>query len=106
MTMEITSGGTGGPELDPVYADMGTDFAGSLLEPARLREFVEALHGAGWRVRKCSWTEYEASCAWAELLLIPSGTFSGVVAPGHRERLLALVAELGFACRADPEDEF
>jgi hypothetical protein len=62
------------------------------------------MHRAGWRVRKCSWFEYEASCAWAELLPAPSGNISGAVAPGHRERLLALLGELGFECRADPEE--
>jgi hypothetical protein len=102
--VEFTSGAADGPELDEAYRDLDDNFYATLLAPARLTDLAEAMHGAGWRVRKCSWSEYEASCAWAELLLAPSGNISGVAAPGHRGRLLALVGELGFECRADPEE--
>lgn len=102
--MEFTSGGADGPRLDEAHRDLDDDFYGALLGPARVTDLAEGLYGAGWQVRKCSWFEYEASCAWAELLLAPSGNISGVVAPGHRERLLALIRELGFECRADPDE--
>jgi hypothetical protein len=82
--VEFTSGAADGPELDEAYRDLDDNFYATLLAPARLTDLAEAMHGAGWRVRKCSWSEYEASCAWAELLLAPSGNISGVAAPGHR----------------------
>jgi len=34
------------------------------------REQVARLFGAlGWRVSKCSWTDFEVKCPWAELVI-------------------------------------
>ena len=102
--VEITSGGTGGPTLDESYQDLPNNFYGSLAGPPPAGDVAEALYHAGWNVRKASWTEYEVSNTWAELLIIPKGLVAGVVAPEHRDRLLALFADLGFECEADPEE--
>ena len=104
MLVEITSGGTGGPALDAAYEDLPNNFYGSLIGDPPGGDVAEALHHAGWSVRKASWHEYEVSNTWAELLIIPTGLVSGVVAPGHRDRLLDLFTELGFECEADPEE--
>lgn len=32
-------------------------------------EVVALFQRAGWKVRKCSWTDYEVTCEWAELVI-------------------------------------
>jgi hypothetical protein len=46
-----------------------SNFFSSLHTPLS-REQVAGLYGAlGWRVRKCSWVDYEVVCDWAELVI-------------------------------------
>jgi len=49
------------PDLSNFFSSLNTTFS---------REQVAALYEAiGWRVRKCSWAEYEVQCDWAELII-------------------------------------
>jgi hypothetical protein len=102
--VEITSGGTGGPELDEAYWGVPNNFYARLTGHPPLGEVAEAFYRAGWNVRKAAWDEYEIAHTWAELLLIPPGLVSGTVAPGRRDHMLELLRDLGLECHADPEE--
>ena len=102
--MEITSGGTGGPELDEAYEDLPNNFYAHVIGGAPLREVAEAFYRVGWNVRKASWDEYEVTNTWAELLIMPTGLIAGMVAPGCRDRMLEVLSALGFEYHADPEE--
>ena len=102
--MEFTSAGSGGPSLDEAHWDLPDNFYAHLIHPIPVAHAAEAFHQVGWNVRKTSWREYEVSSTWAELTLSPPGLIAGMVAPGHRERMLELFTELGLACVADPEE--
>jgi hypothetical protein len=42
----------------------------SSIDTALSRKEIAELYGAiGWRVRKCSWVDYEVVCDWAELII-------------------------------------
>lgn len=102
--MEFTPARSDGPSLDEAYRDLPNNFYAHLIHPMPVAQVAEAFHQVGWNARKASWHEYEVSNAWAELHLSPPGLIAGVVAPGHRERMLELFTELGIACAADPEE--
>jgi hypothetical protein len=41
-----------------------------MLDTALSREEVAGLYGAlGWKVRRCSWTDFEVRSSWAELVI-------------------------------------
>ena len=102
--MQFTSGGTGGPSLDPLYLDVGPNFYAWLLRPAPLIRVAEAFHRAGWSVRKAAWDEYGVQHTWADLLITPPGLISGTVAPGHHDRMVHVLIELGVDCAVDPQE--
>lgn len=102
--VEITSGGTGGPELDEAYWDLPNNFYARLTGHPPLGELAEAFYRAGWNVRKAAWDEYEVTHTWAALLLIPRGLVAGMVAPGCRDRMVGLLRELGLEFHVDPEE--
>ncbi len=85
------------------------------LTTALTRAEVAALYGAqGWRVRKCSWVDYEVFSDWAELVIEAESPIltHGMVAdlPARAEDLVAPLRAAGVAFTAecygpDPERE-
>jgi hypothetical protein len=86
----------------------------SSLHTALSRKQVAGLYGAiGWRVRKCSWVDYEIISDWAELVIEAQGPIlmHGPVAdlPARAEELVAPLRAAGVAFTAEcygpwPED--
>jgi hypothetical protein len=97
--MGFTSGGTGGPRFTrDERGEFDEDNVHGFLPSAGSAEGVAAaLRGAGWRVRKCSWTEFEAEHTYAELTVMPGDPviFSGIVVPERVDDLLAAFAGVG-----------
>jgi hypothetical protein len=85
----------------------------SSLHTTLSREHVAGLYGAlGWRVRKCSWTDYEVFGPWAELVIeaespiLMHGSVADVLA--HLEELVAPLRACGVSFTAEcygPEGE-
>lgn len=70
----------------------------SSLHTALIREQVAGLYGAlGWRVRKCSWVDYEVVSDWAELVIEGK---SPILMHGRVADLPARVEELVAPLRA------
>ena len=72
----------------------------SSLQTTLSREQVAGLYAAlGWRVRKCSWTDYEVFGPWCELIIeadspiLMHGPVANVL--GHAEELLAPLRAAG-----------
>lgn len=106
--MEITSGGTAGPQFDWRRYDLENNLYGSLPGTSDPRAVAEAFHRAGWRARKSAWDEYEIEQEWAELNLVPAGErvrFSGTVVPQNLQTLLTLLTDLGYAYTAEYYDQ-
>lgn len=83
----------------------GSNFYSSLYT-ALTREEVAGLYGAlGWRVRKCSWVDYEVMCNWAELVIESDGPIlmHGPVAdlPARAEELVAPLRMAGIEFTAE-----
>lgn len=70
------------------------------------QQIAELYREAGWRVRKCSWTDYEIESDWAELILegespvLLHGSVSDL--PSRAEELLAPLRINGVAFATDP----
>src|SRR5262249_26314410 len=87
----------------------------SALDTQLSAEQVAGLYGAlGWRVRKCSWVDYEAMSDWAELVIEDTSPvlMHGPVAdlPARAEELVAPIRAAGISFTAecygpDPEHE-
>jgi|SRR6516225_3381180 hypothetical protein len=76
----------------------------SSLQTALSREHVAGLYGAlGWRVRKCSWTDYEVLGPWAELVIEAEGPIlmHGTVVLARAEEVLAPLREAGISFAAE-----
>jgi hypothetical protein len=78
----------------------------SSLHTTLSREQVAGLYGAlGWRVRKCSWTDYEVFGPWAELVIetespiLMHGPVADVLA--HAEELVAPLRAAGVSFTAE-----
>jgi hypothetical protein len=76
----------------------------SALDTTLSKEQVANLYGAvGWRVRKCSYVDYEVACDWAELIIESESPIlmHGLVAelPARAEDVLAPLraAQVAFA---------
>jgi hypothetical protein len=70
------------------------------------REQVASLYGAlGWRVRRCSWTDYEVFGPWAELVIEAESPIlmHGVVADvlDRAQELLAPLRQAGISFTAE-----
>jgi hypothetical protein len=85
----------------------------SSLHTALSREQVARLYGAlGWRVRKCSWVDYQVLSDWAELVIESESPIlmHGAVAdlPARAEELVAPLRAAGVTFSAEcygPEPE-
>jgi hypothetical protein len=78
----------------------------SSLRTALTREQVAGLYGAiGWRVRKCSWVDYEVVSDWAELVIEAESPIlmHGPVAdlPARAEELVAPLRSAGVSFTAE-----
>jgi hypothetical protein len=95
--VEITSGGTPGPELAEEW-EIDNNVYGSLPDAPPPRELAEAFVAAGWRARARSWAEYEVEREWAriELTAQPDRVlFAGVVDPARLGDLVAAFVSFG-----------
>ena len=87
----------------------------SAIDTELSREQVAQLYGAsGWRVRKCSWIDYEVISDWAELIIEAESPIlmHGPVAdlPARAEELVAPLRAAGISFTAEcygpwPEQE-
>lgn len=85
----------------------------SSLHTTLSREQIAGLYGIlGWRVRKCSWTDYEVFGPWCELVIesespiLMHGSVTDVVA--HAEDLVAPLRAAGVSFTAEcygPDEE-
>jgi hypothetical protein len=78
----------------------------SSLHTALSLEQVAGLYGAlGWRVRRCSWADYEVVSDWAELVIEAGGPIlmHGPVAdlPARAEELVAPLRAAGVSFTAE-----
>lgn len=99
-TVEITSGGTTGPELDTTFQDRDNNAYGSVLGETTPQSLARMFVNDGWRARKSSWTEFEVEHEWAQLELFPYRedgglTFAGFVDPVRVDELAALLRRFG-----------
>jgi hypothetical protein len=83
----------------------GSNFFSALDTPLS-REEIAGLYGArGWRVRKCSWVDYEVISDWAELVIEAESPIlmHGPVAdlPARAEELVAPLREAGVSFTAE-----
>jgi hypothetical protein len=108
--VEITSGGTDGPELAREWADLDTNVWGGIHD-AQPHRVAEQLVNAGWRARASGWNCYEVEQEWVWIELegpaIAFGKpvddqladgyvlFSGVVDPSRYDDLAAVFEQLG-----------
>ncbi|MCX4096811.1 hypothetical protein [Nocardia sp. alder85J] len=101
MDIEITTGYTPGPELDPTLAVQDTNVYGRVFDAPGLPQLAQEFARSGWAVRKSSWTEYEVRCAWAELDFFRTGddtVFHGVLDPARAADLQTFFAAHGMSC--------
>ncbi|HYW09908.1 MAG TPA: hypothetical protein VE913_23285 [Longimicrobium sp.] len=78
----------------------------SMLRTTLSREQVAGLYGAlGWKVRRCSWTDFEVRSPWAELVIAAEspillhGAVDDVVA--RADELVAPLRQAGVAFRGE-----
>jgi hypothetical protein len=45
------------------------NFCSSIDTTLSRKEIADLYSAIGWRVRKCSWADYEVTCDWAELVI-------------------------------------
>ncbi len=105
--MEITSGGTGGPEPDPTLHAIGLDVHATLSGAPSPEEMANAFVRSGWSARKAASDEYEVAHRWAELrLFVHDGVsmFSGTVLSDHVDDLLRVLDALGISHRGELYD--
>ncbi|MER7674408.1 hypothetical protein ABTY61_38925 [Kitasatospora sp. NPDC096128] len=102
--MEFSSGGTAGPEFDD--RALTVDIAGSVPTAADAQQVAEVLFEQGWRVRKQSWTEFEAEhiYAWLSILPLEPVTFTGEIAPTAITELVAAFHRSGHRCTLELYD--
>lgn len=97
--MEITSGGTGGPALDLLWAEIGNNVCGVLRGGADPEDVAHLFVGIDWRARQASWTAYEVENTWAQLEIDRDSEgvtlMSGVMDPERFEHLAGVLEELG-----------
>jgi hypothetical protein len=99
--VEITSGGTGGPEPDPSLYELFQrgNLCGDLPGAPRPEDLAYAFVALGWSARRSAFFEYDVAHAWAKLTLWefkPGETMvSGLVHPDHFEELAAVFTRLG-----------
>lgn len=78
----------------------------SSLHTSLSRKEVAGLYGAlGWRIRKCTWVDYEVISSWAELVIESEGPIlmHGPVAdlPARAEELVAPLRAAGVSFTAE-----
>jgi hypothetical protein len=95
--VEITSGGTPGPELADEWRDLDNNVYGTL-PGERPYHVAEQLVNAGWRARASTWTDYEVEREWVGLELAEREgdvLLSGVVDPARLADLAAVFENMG-----------
>jgi hypothetical protein len=104
--MKFSSGWSAGP----AFADQALtlQIAGSVPTAADAQQVAEILFGWGWRVRKQSWTEFEAEHTYARLsvLLLNPVIFTGEIAITGITELIETFGRIGHRCTIelyDPE---
>ncbi|MFJ9695665.1 hypothetical protein [Kitasatospora sp. NPDC101183] len=107
--MDFTSDGTYGPRLDAAalaHLDLGNNVWGSLAGTTDAHRVAGSFFGAGWRVRRSSWTEFEVENTFAELELCPGDPvhFSGFVDPDRLMHLLDALNGLRLSYSVEFED--
>lgn len=102
--MRFSSGGTDGPEFDD--RALTVDIAGSVPTAADAQQVAEVLFARGWRVRKQSWTEFEAEHTYARLSVLPLEpvAFTGEVALTGITELVAAFHRSGHRCTIELYD--
>jgi len=72
-------------------------------------QIAELYRPLGWRVRKCSWDEYEILCEWAELIISDAGCvlMHGQLsdAPANADHVLRPLRDAGVGYEAEFYDE-
>ncbi|MFJ5231295.1 hypothetical protein ACIQBJ_15525 [Kitasatospora sp. NPDC088391] len=102
--MEFSSGWSTGPLFDD--RALAVDVSGFVPTAADARQVAEILFGAGWRVRKQSWTEYEAEHSYARLSVLPLDpvVFTGEIAVTGITGLIRTFHRAGHRCTAELHD--
>jgi hypothetical protein len=77
------------------------------LSPQQVAELYRPL---GWRIRKCSWVDYEIRCEWAELVIEDPGDtilMHGPLADGlaNADRILGPLRKFGVTYEGELYDE-
>jgi len=77
----------------------------SSIDTTLTREVAALFGGLGWRVRKCSWVDYEVISDWAELVIESEAPIlmHGLVAdlPARAEELVAPLRAAGLSFSAE-----
>lgn len=107
--MDFSTSGTDGPAPDATAAprvELADNVWGSLLSAVDAQRAAERFQAAGRRVRRSSWTEFEAESAFAELRLLPLEpvTFSGFVDPARIDALLSALEAMGLSFNVEFTD--
>ncbi|GAB7187348.1 hypothetical protein ATKI12_7179 [Kitasatospora sp. Ki12] len=102
--MEFSSGWGVGPAFDgrePVV-----EISGSVPTARDAQQVAELLFGAGWRVRKQSWTEFEAEHTYARLSVLPLDpvVFTGEIAIDGITAFVETFGRTGHRCTIELYD--
>ncbi|MEV4560180.1 hypothetical protein AB0K51_24740 [Kitasatospora sp. NPDC049285] len=102
--MTFSSGWTPGPSFDE--RALTVEIAGSVPTAANAEQVAEILFAAGWRVRKQSWTEFEAEHTYALLSVLPLDpvVFTGEIAISGITALVETFGRLGHRCTVELYD--
>ncbi|MFJ9446982.1 hypothetical protein ACIRRH_34800 [Kitasatospora sp. NPDC101235] len=92
----------------PAFDDQAltVDIAGSVPTAADAQQVTEILFAWGWRVRKQSWTEFEAEHTYARLSVLPLDpvTFTGEIAITGITELIDTFGRIGHRCTIELYD--
>ncbi|GAA2821524.1 hypothetical protein GCM10010441_52390 [Kitasatospora paracochleata] len=102
--MKFSSGWTAGPAFDDQA--LSVEIAGSVPSAADAQQVAEILFGGGWRVRKQSWTEFEAEHTYARLSVLPLEPviFTGEIAITGIIELIETFGRIGHRCTIELYD--
>ncbi|WBP84836.1 hypothetical protein [Kitasatospora cathayae] len=102
--MKFSSGWSAGPRFDD--RALTVDIAGSVPTAADAQQVAEILFGWGWRVRKQSWTEFEAEHGYARLSVLPLDPviFTGEIAIAGITELIGVFGRIGHRCTIELYD--
>ncbi|MFF4339077.1 hypothetical protein ACFY00_03935 [Kitasatospora sp. NPDC001540] len=102
--MTFSSGWSDGPAFDDRAVTV--DIAGSVPTAADARQVAEVLLGQGWRVRRQSWTEFEAEHGYARLSVLPLDpvVFTGEIAVTGVTELIGTFDRSGHRCTVELYD--